>query len=124
MDGLKWLGKFVGCMSFGAYRVNRQIVLLQLLNSSTQTEVKCNCGELSKEVSSYATGFSMPTVNTIDFKDIYAHFWQNLATNPTVYCTVLAIIAVYLLLIVWARRMDRRDLDRVSTCSHSPVLPP
>ena len=109
-------------MTFGAYRVNHDIVLLQLLNSSAPTEVKCNCGELSKDVSSYATGFSMPKVNTIDFKYIFAHLLENIMTNPTVYCTVLAIIVVYVLLIVWARRMDRRDLDRVSTCSHSPFV--
>ena len=69
------------------------------------------------DVKSHATGFSMPKVNTIDFKNIFNNLGMLAANNPTVYSTVLVILLVYLVLLVWARRMDRRDIERVSDVS-------
>ena len=50
--------------------------------------------------------------NPIDFDKAFAGF-ANLAENPVAFSTVLAILGVYLIMLFWARREDRKDLMKV-----------
>ena len=71
---------------------------------------------MSKETNSYAGGFSMPKVNTIDFNKVFGNFSTLLAGNPAVFSTMFCILFVYLVLAVWARRADKKDVEKV--CSN------
>lgn len=53
--------------------------------------------------------FVMP--NPIDFSKAFAGF-ANLAENPVAFATVLSILGAYLILLFWARREDRKDIER------------
>lgn len=61
----------------------------------------------------FAGGFFVAP-NPIDFAKAFAGF-SNLAENPVAFATVLSIFGVYLLLLFWARREDRKDIQRVSS---------
>ena len=55
----------------------------------------------------------MPKVNTIDFKKVFSNFASLLSANPAVFSTMFLILGLYLLLVVWARRADRKDVEKV-----------
>ena len=68
---------------------------------------------MSKETNSYAGGFSLPTVNKIDFANVFGNFDSLLANNPAVFCTVFGILGLYVLCAIWARRSDKKDVEGV-----------
>ncbi len=74
----------------------------------------CDCKSLPDDAMSFATGFTAPKVNTIDFDKIFANLPEMLAENQLVYSTVLAIFFLYILLLVWARHMDKKDIEKVT----------
>ncbi len=60
---------------------------------------------------SFAGGFFVAP-NPIDFDKPFARF-ANLSENPVSFSTVLAIFGVYLIMLFWARREDRKDIIKV-----------
>lgn len=42
---------------------------------------------------------------------------EELLKNPLVFSVVCGIFGLYFLLVVWARRADRKDLEKVSSSS-------
>lgn len=64
-------------------------------------------------VKNFASGVTVPAVNPIDFKDIFSNFSARLAVSPTVLGTILGITALYVLLAIWARRADKKDVEKV-----------
>ena len=60
---------------------------------------------------SFASGLFVAP-NPIDFDKAFAGF-ANLSENPVAFSTVLAIFGVYLIMLFWARREDRKDLLKV-----------
>ena len=63
-----------------------------------------------KRVSFASALFVAP--NPIDFDKAFAGF-SNLSENPVAFSTVLSIFGVYLIMLFWARREDRKDLLKV-----------
>lgn len=59
----------------------------------------------------FASAF-FPTPNPIDFSTVFSGF-SNLDDNPLVFSVVLSIFGVYLLLLFWSRREDRKDVAKV-----------
>ena len=59
----------------------------------------------------FAGGFFVAP-NPIDFSKAFAGF-ANLAENPVAFATVLSILGLYLILLFWARREDRKDIEKV-----------
>jgi len=57
----------------------------------------------------FATTFYVPP-NMIDFSAVWAKFDP---TNAAVYGTIIALLVVYILGCIWARREDKKDFDRV-----------
>ena len=77
-----------------------------------QREIQAPVREKKVTRATFAGGFFvMP--NPIDFSKAFAGF-ANLADNPVTFATVLSIFGVYLILLFWARREDRKDVERVS----------
>ena len=72
---------------------------------------------MGDQVSTYASGFKMPTVNAINFRTVFDDLSAKLADNPAVLSTVLVILFIYVLGLVWARRMDKKDIEKVSVKS-------
>lgn len=63
--------------------------------------------------------------NPIDFNKV---FNANLAENPIALAAVLGIFGVYLVLAVYARREDKKDVEKVLTflimfCCKAPTKP-
>lgn len=56
--------------------------------------------------------------NTIDFSNVWAKF-ANLNENAAVFSTVIALIGVYIMLLIWSRYMDKRDIIKVSQPRHT-----
>lgn len=56
--------------------------------------------------------------NTIDFSNVWAKF-ANLNENAAVFSTVVALIGVYIMLLIWSRYMDKRDIIKVSQTRHT-----
>ncbi|XP_041364430.1 uncharacterized protein LOC121379844 [Gigantopelta aegis] len=66
----------------------------------------CLCTHLT----TFAGGWVVPP-NTIDWDFVFsnADFYQ----NPTIYITMIIIIVVYLMVAIWARRKDRKDIEKL-----------
>ena len=88
----------------------------QVSKSSTVSQTNCKCSEANQETNTYGGGFQMPKVNKIDFKRVFSNFSTLLAANPGVFSTMFAILGVYFLAAVWARRADRKDIEKVQQC--------
>lgn len=58
----------------------------------------------------FATTFYVPP-NTIDFGSVFTKFD---ISNASVYGTVLCMLIFHLILLIWTRRQDKKDIERVS----------
>ena len=63
-------------------------------------------------MTSFGSGFFV-TPNTIDFSYVFAH--AGFADNVTIYMTIMVTLTLYALLMVWARREDRKDLMKLGS---------
>jgi len=70
---------------------------------------ECMCTKLSP-TSIFSAEFFVPP-NTINFATVFAKI--NIADNPAVFSTVIVFIGVYLIMLLWARRADKADLEKV-----------
>lgn len=67
---------------------------------------KCKCNHLT----SFGSGFFvMP--NTIDFSYVFAN--AGFADNVTIYMTVVVTMLAYVVLLIWARNEDKKDLEKI-----------
>lgn len=67
---------------------------------------QCICNHLT----TFAGGWVvMP--NTIDWNFVFSN--ADFMKNPTLYATMITITVVYLVVVVWARRQDKRDVEKV-----------
>lgn len=94
------------------YYRHKQIAI-QVSEHSTPEVTQCTCLALSS-TSIFSAEFFVPP-NTINFATVFAKI--NIAENPAVFSTVIAIIGIYLLMLVWARRADINDAKKVSCFS-------
>ena len=51
--------------------------------------------------------------NTIDFNNVWAKF-KSLNENAAVFSTVVALLGLYVIGLIWARHMDKKDIVKVS----------
>ncbi|XP_033737918.1 polycystic kidney disease protein 1-like 2 [Pecten maximus] len=80
-----------------------------VLPFSTMNETVCRCADETGNL--FATTFFVPP-NTIDFSGVWAKFDP---ANASVYGTIGGILICYMLLCVWARRHDKKDLLKWTT---------
>ena len=50
--------------------------------------------------------------NTIDFNNVWAKF-KDLSENAAVFSVVIALLGLYVIGLIWARYMDKRDIVKV-----------
>ncbi|XP_077976290.1 polycystin family receptor for egg jelly-like isoform X1 [Styela clava] len=72
---------------------------------STPEFTECVCNKLSP-TSIFSAEFFVPP-NTINFATVFAKI--DIADNPAVFSTVISLIILYILLLIWARRTDKKD---------------
>ena len=82
--------------------------------SSIIGKTVCICDKVTPDVNTYSGGFKSPTVNAINFENIFKKFSELLASAPAVFSTVISILVVYVLLGIWVRRMDKSDVEKVT----------
>ena len=85
----------------------------QVSETSKIGKTQCNCNKMTSNLRTYAGGFKVPTVNTINFSKVFSNFGSLLTSNPATFATVLCLLALWVLLSVWARRADRKDVEKV-----------
>lgn len=73
---------------------------------TTPKKRHCLCNHLT----SFASDFFVPP-NKIDWDKVSL---EELLNNPLVFSVVCGIFGLYFLLVLWARRADRKDLEKVS----------
>ncbi|XP_068225345.1 uncharacterized protein [Palaemon carinicauda] len=73
---------------------------------ATATVTICSCNHLT----SFGSGFFV-TPNTIDFSYVFAN--AGFADNLTIYLVLIISLALYLIGLVYARIMDKRDVEKV-----------
>ncbi|KAJ8298359.1 hypothetical protein KUTeg_024890 [Tegillarca granosa] len=78
----------------------------RVLEMSSLNETVCRCKDQKGNV--FATTFYVPP-NTIDFSTVFSKFDLS---NAAVYGTLLCLFVLYFILLVWARRQDKRDIER------------
>ena len=61
----------------------------------------------------FGGGGPFATANPIDFAEAFKGF-ANVGDKPTVFAIVLSLFALYLMLLIWARRTDLKDLVKVN----------
>ena len=69
------------------------------------------CG--SNHLTSFGGSFVVP-MNSIDLGD---SAFLKLHENPVVFATMVAIMALYLIMVIWARKMDMFDAVKVGVVS-------
>ena len=84
-------------------------------NATSLSRTVCDCRTLSADVKTYGSGLTVPGINLIDFSHIFANFLSLLAANSIVTTAIVSNVTVYVILVFWARRADRRDIEKVGT---------
>ena len=64
-------------------------------------------------MNTYSGGITIPKVNPINFNKVFSNFAELLRGNPTVFATLFSILFVYILLAIWVRRKDKKDVEKV-----------
>ncbi|XP_070581325.1 polycystin-1-like protein 2 [Ptychodera flava] len=72
---------------------------------TTTQATHCLCSHLT----SFASDFFVPP-NSIDFSTVFNKF--DLRENSAVFATVFALLGVYFILLIWARRKDKKDIEK------------
>ncbi|XP_071105701.1 polycystin-1-like [Haliotis cracherodii] len=75
-------------------------------DETNYNETVCYCNHLT----TFGGGWAVAP-NTIDWNFVFAN--ADFYKNPTIYITEMVICVLYLLAVVWARRKDRKDLERL-----------
>ena len=70
---------------------------------------QCLCNHLT----SFGGDFAVPP-NTIDFANVFS--LENFIEAIPVFVTVGATLIIYVFVVIWARREDKKDLIKVSVC--------
>ena len=98
---------FCGVVLYGLlFLSNLQLfLLLQPGPNTTLKHRHCRCNHLT----SFSSDLFVPP-NKIDWGKIS---FEELLRNPLVFSVVCGIFGLYFLLILWARRADRKDLEKV-----------
>lgn len=81
-------------------------VYFQATDKTTRKKLDCKC----THTTTFSGGFVVQP-NTIDFGYVFAN--MDFMSNPTLYITIIFVGVVYLLAVVWARRKDIKDLEKV-----------
>ncbi|CAH1773828.1 unnamed protein product [Owenia fusiformis] len=76
---------------------------------STANNTKCDCDLAETPAFTFATSF-MVMPNTIDFNAVFANY--DFGRNAAVFATLLALLAIYIPIVIWARRNDNKDILR------------
>ncbi|XP_064637018.1 polycystin-1-like protein 2 [Lineus longissimus] len=76
----------------------------KLLDETTWKHTVCCCNHLT----SFGGDFVVPP-NTIDFGSVFSKF-KSLHENAAVFATVVTILCLYVLVLIWARRKDKKDV--------------
>ncbi|XP_070540434.1 polycystin-1-like protein 2 [Ptychodera flava] len=87
-------------------------------SESNMDTTLCLCNHLT----SFGAAFYVVPPNPIDFDTVFDKF-AHLDSNPSVFSTVIVIFALYLLIVIWARRKDRRErvvFDNLPLPSNNP----
>ncbi|CAH8676554.1 unnamed protein product [Schistosoma rodhaini] len=83
---------------------------------TTVQQTQCICDELSTFTSGW---FALP--NSIDFNYVFANIDFN--RNPTLYATEISLCIIFLLILIWARREDIKDIEKLSVTQLSENNP-
>jgi polycystin 1L2 len=73
---------------------------------TNDTTTVCECNHLT----TFAGGWVV-VPNTIDWNYVFSN--MDFLKNPTLYITEIVIAAVYIIAVIWARRKDRKDVEKV-----------
>ena len=66
---------------------------------------------LAEHLTSFTSSFTfLPT--PIQWNRVFTH--ADFTRNPTIYLTIIIILVFYIILMIYSRRLDRKDLQRVS----------
>lgn len=83
--------------------------LLQGTFNPDSGELDCTCKAMKKMT--FANSFHVP-VNKIDFSNVFLKFSP--MNQAAVMSTLILILLIYLVIVIWARRQDRKDLLKVT----------
>lgn len=76
---------------------------------SKDNETVCYCDHLTD----FGGGGPFAEPQPIDFGAAFSGF-SNLGENPTVFAVVLSLIVLYFMMLVWARRKDKKNLEKAA----------
>lgn len=74
---------------------------------TTKYRTQCLCNHLT----SFGGDFVVPP-NTIDFKNVWGNF-SNLSENAAVFSTVIVLLGLYVIILIWCRYQDKKDILKV-----------
>ena len=90
------------------------------LSLSLQFGPQTNFGKaecLSTHTTNFGASFFVPP-NTINFNTVFDKF-ANLGDNAAVFSTVIVVLCLYFIPLLFLRRLDKKDIVRVS---HDPLM--
>ncbi|XP_023225224.1 uncharacterized protein LOC111626157 [Centruroides sculpturatus] len=76
------------------------------VENSNKAMTYCKCNHLT----SFGGGFFV-TPNTVDFAYVFAN--AGFADNVTIYMTIIVTLLLYIILLIWARRQDKKDTEKL-----------
>ncbi|XP_046581985.1 LOW QUALITY PROTEIN: uncharacterized protein LOC124289408 [Haliotis rubra] len=127
MNGTYWIGVKLkrGTVSISEDTTNNTYSLMNLVSGCRYWDTEgeawssegCTVGPLTTKyrtqcLCTHLTSFGSDFVvapNTIDFTNVWAKF-ANLNENAAVFSTVITILGIYVIGLIWARYMDKKDI--------------
>ena len=91
--------------------------LFQLSNQSTPDITYCECNHLTSFTSEFVVAPNVP-----DFSVWADNPHTAVLSNPAVVSFCLGVIGLYILLALWARRKDNKDLYKVNSLVMSEMV--
>ena len=72
-------------------------------------ELECTCSSTNNELT-FGNSFYVPP-NSIDFSSVFLKFSPQ--NQAAVLSVLIIVIVIYILVVIWARRQDKKDLLKV-----------
>lgn len=89
------------------FYISLYFMTVQVGNLTTCNATQCLCTHLT----SFGGEMVVPP-NTIDFNNVWAKF-KDLNENAAVFSVIISLLGLYVIGLIWARYMDKKDLVKV-----------
>ena len=95
-------------MCFSSIQINKSSLFESTTTNKRDIKIRSN------SLQTLGAGL-FPPPNTINFKAVFSNFAERLLDSPVVLAIMLTLVIIYIPLLIWMRRKDKRDQLKVAS---------